>query len=155
MTSWNARSLQSIREQRKEFEKRYGIRLGHTEIYCAKCHESCWPNHICGESKGVRSKQLFRGSGIEDWRIKLGIELGMPKEEALDCFVAWREKQRTCQHCEGNKYIEFCDIHLICKEADNVINVARDDNRGRTFEAAGPQAVRVSLSATRERVALR
>lgn len=51
-------------------------------------------------------------------RNELGIEIGMSKEQALEKFMEWREKEKTCQRCEGDKYVCFCPIHLICEEAN-------------------------------------
>jgi hypothetical protein len=88
----------------------------------------------------------------EYWRLKLGIEVGMSKDEALEKFRVWREKMKTCERCEGEKYVEFCPIHLICKEADNV---GRNDNGNRTNEVNEPQAPRACIFENRERVAIR
>ena len=54
--SWSSRCAEAIRRERSEVEKRYGIRIGQTEIYCARCDKPCWPgNHICQD---IRFKEL-------------------------------------------------------------------------------------------------
>jgi hypothetical protein len=57
-------------------------------------------------------------SVFEHWREKLGIKVGMTKEEALECFREWRSSKKTCERCDGTEYVEFCPVHLICEEAD-------------------------------------
>ncbi len=92
---------------------------------------------------------------IAHWQEKLNIHFGMSKDEALNQFVEWRTEKKTCQRCEGDKLTEFCSIHLICQEADNVRDASRDDNRRRTSEVAQSETVRANLSQKRERVAIR
>ena len=92
---------------------------------------------------------------VNHWQDKLDIHFEMIKEEALEKFRAWREKIKTCQHCEGEKLIEFCPIHLICKEANNVRHAERNDNRGRTFKTNGLETVRTGLSEARKRASIR
>jgi len=96
---------------------------------------------------------------VQHWQEKLNITFGMTKEEALEKFRAWQENKKTCQNCEGEGLIPFCDIHLICKEAeeekDERSNVEGDGDRGRVDEVDGNERVRISLSEERERVALR
>ncbi len=92
---------------------------------------------------------------VKNWQEKLDIHFGMTKEEALEKFREWREKMKTCQRCEGEKLVEFCPIHLICKEADNVRHVERNDDRGRTFEINGSETLRTALSEERKRIPLR
>ena len=53
------------------------------------------------------------------WREKLGIEIGMTKDQALEKFIDWQQNKKTCQRCEGDKYVDYCPIHLICEEAQN------------------------------------
>jgi len=46
--NWNDRCLNSIRKV--EIAKRYNIRFGQTEIYCARCGRPCWPGrHTCSD----------------------------------------------------------------------------------------------------------
>lgn len=55
-TDWNRRVQDSIRKEKPEVETRYGIRIGKTQIHCAKC--GCpwgFGNHTCQD---VRFKQL-------------------------------------------------------------------------------------------------
>ncbi len=35
--NWNQRVEDSIKKEKREIEKKYGIRIGQTEIYCAVC----------------------------------------------------------------------------------------------------------------------
>jgi len=89
------------------------------------------------------------------WRQKLDIKIGMSKEEALEKFRVWRESKKTCARCEGEKYVEFCPIHLICKEAENVGGDAtRNDNRKRVARNTESETVRTRLSKARERNSL-
>ena len=37
MSDWNNQVLASIAKEKIEVEKKYGIRIGQTEIYCARC----------------------------------------------------------------------------------------------------------------------
>ena len=57
-------------------------------------------------------------SVFEYWREKLGVEVGMSKEEALECFREWRLNKKTCERCEGEEYVSFCPVHVICRESD-------------------------------------
>lgn len=46
--SWSSRCAESIKREKLEAEKKYGIRIGQTEIYCARCGKPCWPGrHVC------------------------------------------------------------------------------------------------------------
>lgn len=47
--NWNEKALASIRKQKTEIAKRYGIRFGQTQIYCLKCTKlvSDPLSHIC------------------------------------------------------------------------------------------------------------
>lgn len=38
MTDWNRKVQDSIRKEKIEVGKRYGIRIGKTELYCLKCN---------------------------------------------------------------------------------------------------------------------
>jgi hypothetical protein len=57
-------------------------------------------------------------SVFEHWREKLGIKVGSTKEEGLECFMEWRATQKTCERCDGDAYVSFCPVRLICEEAD-------------------------------------
>jgi len=48
----------------------------------------------------------------------MGIEVGMTKDQALECFREWRDSKKTCERCNGTEYVSFCPVHLICEEAD-------------------------------------
>jgi hypothetical protein len=98
------------------------------------------------------------GAGIwslENWRERLGFEIGMPKEEAFEKFREWRSTKKTCQRCEGETYIDFCEIHLICEEADRVGYAEGNDNRGRIIETNEPEALRTQLFEARKRASIR
>lgn len=41
----------------------------------------------------------------------------MPKEEAFEKFLEWKDSKKTCQRCEGEEYTEFCLLQLICRES--------------------------------------
>jgi hypothetical protein len=92
---------------------------------------------------------------ISDWQDEIGITFGMAKDEALEKFREWQLKKKTCQRCEGDKYVQFCLIHLICEEAQNERDAKGNDNRGRTFETDEPKALRIELSETRKRASIR
>ena len=59
----------------------------------------------------------------EHWREKLGIEIGMSKEEGLSKFKEWQGTKKICQRCSEDlfKYREYCPVRLICEEAENGI----------------------------------
>ncbi len=88
---------------------------------------------------------------------KLGTEIGMTKDQALEQFRTWREKMKTCSRCEGEKYVDFCPVHLICKEATDYEqrNVEGDDHRDGAVEVDELETLRVGIFENRERNALR
>jgi hypothetical protein len=46
--SWSSRCAESIRREKLEAEKKYGIKIGQTDIYCARCGKSWgFGNHTC------------------------------------------------------------------------------------------------------------
>jgi len=163
--SWDVRCLNSIRQEKKEAEKYYGIRINLTDIQCSFCGKSWNFFHICGGTNPERRNEIERIKeewnrpislmGIGGWRQELGIEVGMSKEEALEKFTAWQLKKKTCQRCEGDKYFEYCPIRLVCKEANDVRNVEGDDNRSRINEINGSKTLGIELSSARKRVSLR
>ena len=55
------------------------------------------------------------------WREKLETVIGMSKKEVLEKFANWQSDKKTCIRCKENeyKYKDFCDVHLICEEAEN------------------------------------
>jgi len=57
----------------------------------------------------------------EEWREGLGIIIGMTKEEALNKFIEWQGKKKTCQRCQEElyQYRIFCQIRSVCEEAEN------------------------------------
>lgn len=46
--SWNERCFRAVEKDRAETEKKYGIRIGRTEVYCSRCSRP-WGsgNHTC------------------------------------------------------------------------------------------------------------
>lgn len=95
-------------------------------------------------------------SVFECWREKLRIDIGMTKEEALECFQDWRASNKVCNRCEGTKYISFCPVHAICQEADDVRNgVKGNDNGAGTIEAYEHETIRTQIFENRKRDALR
>jgi hypothetical protein len=61
--NWNERCDASCREQRREAEEKYGIRMEQTTITCARCGRSCWPGqHRCLDIalEEARSKKADR-----------------------------------------------------------------------------------------------
>ncbi len=91
------------------------------------------------------------------WQEELNIRYGMPEEEAFENFRIWREKKKTCQRCEGEKYTESCPIKNICKEADRDERTdakGNDDRRG-IDEINGRKTLRIGDFEKRERVPIR
>lgn len=56
MSDWNRKVEDSIRKEKAEVERRYGIKIGRTEICCSRCGKSSVPGvHSCQD---IRFKQL-------------------------------------------------------------------------------------------------
>jgi len=55
---------------------------------------------------------------MDYWLERLGITPGMSKAEALEKFLQWKENKRTCERCSGENLVDFCQIRLICREAE-------------------------------------
>jgi len=57
MANWNSICLDSIRKEKAEIAKRYNIRFGQTEIYCARCGRPIANslNHNCQD---IRLREL-------------------------------------------------------------------------------------------------
>ncbi|MGO8990461.1 MAG: hypothetical protein ACLQGU_02545 [bacterium] len=56
MRTWGERCLESIRREKEEIERRYDIRIGQTDIHCARCGKPWgYSRHVC---QNVRLKQL-------------------------------------------------------------------------------------------------
>jgi hypothetical protein len=56
MADWNKRCAESIRKEKTLVEAKYGIRIGQTEIYCARCGKPWgFGGHVC---QGVRFQKL-------------------------------------------------------------------------------------------------
>jgi hypothetical protein len=127
-SNWNERCLKSIGEQRIGVESRYGIRIGQTEIYCTGCRKSWSTFHVCKEMSPERQAEVERLmadldrpcslKSFSERQAEMGIEVGMTKEQAWECFREWRDSKKTCERCNGTEYVSFCPVHLICEEAD-------------------------------------
>lgn len=164
--TWNARCQESIRKEKAEAEKCYGIRISQTEIYCAWCGKPATFFHTCPDMSPERREEI---EGIKDeherpvspwknipeWQVELGIEFGVSKEEAFEKLFEWQEPIKTCLRCEFDKYVDYCPIYLVCEEAQNERHAEGNDNRGRTSQADEPKALRIELSETRKRAPLR
>jgi len=150
-SSWFTRCSGSIRKQKVEVEKRYGIRFGQTDVYCAKCGKR-WPG--CTHFPPTKQEYNRLGRTLDDYREDLGIKAGMSKEEAFEKFREWQQTKKTCQRCEGEKYKDCCPVHLICEEA-NERNAKRNDNGRRTSQIDEPKTLRAELSQARKRASLR
>jgi hypothetical protein len=72
---------------------------------------------------------------MNHWRERLGIEVGMSREEALGNFREWRETKKTCQRCGGDKYVDYCPIHLVCQESELEEEVIADESAGREIDS--------------------
>jgi hypothetical protein len=93
---------------------------------------------------------------VGNWQEQLNIHYGMTKEEAFENFRTWREKKKTCQRCEGEKYTEYCPVNLICKEADtDERSITGDVDRSRDVEAVEHKAVRTQFHEERKRTSVR
>ncbi len=58
---WNDRCRDSIKKERSEIEARYNIRIGQTDIKCARCGRPCTPGqHTCQD---IRLKRLNEAKG--------------------------------------------------------------------------------------------
>jgi hypothetical protein len=54
--TWDIKCSRSISEESREVEKRYKIKIGQTEIYCARCGKSWgFGDHVCQD---IRFKKL-------------------------------------------------------------------------------------------------
>jgi hypothetical protein len=155
--------VESIKREKLEAEKKYGIRIAKTDISCAYCGNAAGFFHVCSAMPPERKEEIIRIKkeferpsslkSIEGWREELGIKLGMSKEEAFEKFRTWRESKRTCQRCEGEKLAEYCPVNNICKEADE--NVRGNDDRDGTAETSQPETVRANLLEERKRAPVR
>jgi len=102
-----------------------------------------------------------KAESVIHWKEEFGTETGMPKEEAFEKFLEWKDSKKTCTRCEEKQYTRYCPVHLICKQADeeevvkNVGDAKGNDNRTRVNEADGSQTLRAKLSQARKRNAIR
>jgi hypothetical protein len=61
--NWSERCLTSIRKEKADTENRYGIRIGQTEIYCARCGKSWgYGNHTCQDVRLSKLKEAKKGA---------------------------------------------------------------------------------------------
>ena len=122
--NWSQRCQESTRNQTKEIESRYGIRIGMTEIYCARCGKS-WGlgKHICQDvvfqrlQEEKKEKREIVESQIEcllDRLKKVGAKkfstLSFKKKDEEESFIP--EKVINNWIYRGNippKYIERID----------------------------------------------
>ena len=91
---------------------------------------------------------------IHYWQNEISIELGIPKEQALDIFMGWRETRKTCQRCECDEYLQYCNVKLICEEC-NERDAKGDDNGTGIIKVDEPKTLRVGLSQARKRASIR
>ena len=70
--NWNRRVEESIRRERREVEKRYGVRFGQTELTCDRCGRPWGFEHVCRDiyfqglrEKKERAKALKNESNID------------------------------------------------------------------------------------------
>jgi hypothetical protein len=127
MAEWNRRVEESIRKERVEIEGRHGIVIGETDIRCRACGNPWSTFHVCSKMSPERKaeveclkKELERPISPktpEGYRDELGINIGMAKEQALGKFLEWQQTRKTCDRCEGEKYVAYCPVNVICKEA--------------------------------------
>jgi hypothetical protein len=49
---WSNRCQRSMDRGKREVEKKYGIRIGQTDLYCIRCGKSCFPGrHVCEDMR--------------------------------------------------------------------------------------------------------
>ena len=86
--NWSARVVDTIKQERREFEKRYGIRIGRIEICCARCGKP-WGlgNHVCQDIrfemlKEKREEKISKFKDNENKVLKIVKNLG-PKKTSI------------------------------------------------------------------------
>ncbi len=88
MEDWETRLEKSSREQRKEAEKKYGIKIGQTNIYCVRCGKSCWPGqHVCWDlalKKSRDEKILMASNAKKDKKSKKELLSQLGKGPLID-----------------------------------------------------------------------
>lgn len=91
-STWNDRVSRSLARDRTEVEVRYSIRIGQTEIYCARCGKLCVPgHHTCAGGKSLASDRLPKQDVMREWK-------WCPSKE-----------QRTCEEvCLNNLHTGKC-----------------------------------------------
>jgi hypothetical protein len=58
MSDWSSRCPDSIRKDKREIENKYGIRVGQTEIYCARCGRPWgFGGHMCMDLRFKKLKE--------------------------------------------------------------------------------------------------
>ena len=85
MANWNSIGADSIRKEKAEIEKWYGIRFGQTEIYCTRCgHSVTNPlSHSCQDIRlrGLQeAKKSLKKSPKKDVPLSMGdlVDLNAP-----------------------------------------------------------------------------
>lgn len=82
MGTWNSACLDSIRKEKAEIAKRYGIRFGQAEIYCARCGRPVADplNHTCQD---IRLKNLQKAKKSVNKASKMDVSLSMHDSTGL------------------------------------------------------------------------
>jgi len=63
---WNTTCENSIRRERLEIEKKYGIKIGQTEISCARCGKSWgFGGHVCADRRFEKLHEESRRKAAE------------------------------------------------------------------------------------------
>lgn len=98
--SWDERCLESIRKDKKEIEARYGIRIGQTEVYCARCGKPWgFGRHSCQDmrlEKLKEAKKVKRGVLGAILRGKKDVPLSQDRVYGLNaCSVSREGLQRV------------------------------------------------------------
>lgn len=79
----------SIKKQKTESEKRYGVKIGKTDIRCLRCGKSCVPvEHVCADMvvqkmQEGRQKALIRTKIDSDESLKILPKFGVQKLATL------------------------------------------------------------------------
>ena len=79
--NWSARCANFIKGERREVEKRYGIRFGQTEIYCARCGKS-WGlgNHTCQDVRLQRLNEAKKDVPLSQVEFTVQVPLSVCRE---------------------------------------------------------------------------
>jgi hypothetical protein len=115
--SWFSRCAESIRKERVEAEKRYGIKIGQTDIYCARCGRP-WGlgGHTCQDTrlKELQLQKKEKNSELEKTENEALIILGQigAKKAAIHLMIPeWTVKKwlqrRSIPANFGDKILNF------------------------------------------------